>query len=1263
MPRPTLLLLGSFQVTLDGRPVTAFESDKARALLAYLAVESDRPHTREKLAGLLLPDSSETAARASLSQALTNLRHGLGDRETEAPALLTSRQSIQFNRDSNAFIDAVTFADLTRGGDRARASLAGLEQAMALYRGRFLEGFSLPCCAEFEEWLLLKQEHLHRLASEALAHLAEAYEGQGNLERALAFTWKQLELVPWRESAHRQAMRLLAHSGRRDTALAQYQTCCRLLAEELAAQPAPETVRLYEQIRDGQLPVRPLPPRQVETHLVPPGFLSGQPPPVTRPAFVARENELARLDRFLKEAWAGHGQVAFVTGGPGLGKTALLHQFARRAMDTYPQLLVGSGSCSAYSGTGDPYLPFREIMNMLTGDVERLWAAGTISGKHAHRLWNGLPAAGEALVEYGPNLLGVLVAEQALLSRATAVATGEPVWLRRLVERIEQQPARVEGLRQSHIFAQMTRTLHNLAEEHPLLLMLDDLQWADNASISLLFHLGRRLETSRILIMGAYRPEELAIHSNESRHPLEKVLNEFKRQLGDVWIDLDQIREAENRRFVDALLDTQPNRLGAAFRDRLYARTAGHPLFTVELLRGMQERGDLVHNTAGQWAEGPTLDWDALPARTEAVIAERIGRLDRSLQEALQIASVAGEEFVAEAVAQVLETDGEALVQQLSGRLDRQHRLVAARGVQHIDGQLLSLYRFRHILFQVYLYLQLDEVERAHLHGQVGRALEVLYGGHPEALAEITPQLARHFERAGLAEQAIVYLHHAGKQAATRYAHAEALASFQRALALAEGQEGYDAILAHRAKVLLDVFQGQEAARDYGRLLNRTRQSGDRQGELEALLGLASAYYTIALDEPDSASQSLELYEQAYALAGELDDKAGMARALIPTIWFTDHWPEYGNQAVANIEEAWAISQELGDEELITDCMMARAARGLVSIDQAEELIKRLEARHDLPRLTAAYFPLLWWYLESGKFERCVECCDASISLAAKLDVPPVMHATIKALALLGLGRYDAAWAALQEEIADQEHPFGAAFKDLGTGIYYSELMAYGQAATVLEGVVEQANQLGRAWLANWGREELSRALVRNGQLTQNLADMDAPLTADVLGEIALQKGKLDEALRQAEKACVEAKGRSLWALHPLRGLPHVEKARSEAEGGDRRPSYLSPLVLQLQILLRLDRPEDVIPLVDEGIRTAEEMGYPALLWRFRAVKAQAMEMLGDDRIAAQEYEAAAVIVRELADTISDPQLKRSFVSNASLSLALDRAQSGTGFD
>ena len=166
---------------------------------------------------------------------------------------------------------------------------------------------------------------------------------------------------------------------------------------------------------------------------------------------------------------------------------------------------------------------------------------------------------------------------------------------------------------------------------------------------------------------------------------------------------------------------------------------------------------------------------------------------------------------------------------------------------------------------------------------------------------------------------------------------------------------------------------------------------------------------------------------------------------------------------------------------------------------------------------------------------------------------------------------------------------------------------------------------------------------------------MDAALTTDVLAEIALSQEKLDEALRQAEKACAEAKDKSFWAFPPLRGLPHVEKSRTEAKKGDRRPSYLSALILQLQILLKLGRPGDVIPLADKAIRAAGEMGYRPLLWRLRAAKAQAMGMLGDGEVASQEYKAAAVIVRDLADTIVDPKLNRTFLSNNSVSLVLER--------
>jgi hypothetical protein len=235
-----------------------------------------------------------------------------------------------------------------------------------------------------------------------------------------------------------------------------------------------------------------------------------------KPVFVARERELAWLNGFLEQALAGQGRVVFVTGGPGRGKTALLDAFARQAMEAHPDLLVASGTCNAYSGVGDAYLPFREALAMLTGEVEVHWAAGAIGRDHALRLWRALPAAVEALLAHGPYVSPALVSGEALLAHAEAACPGA-AWLGRLRERVERRPAAAEGPEQSHLFQQVSNVLHALSQIHPLLLILDDLQWVDRASAGLLFHLGRRLEGSRILIVGAYRPEEVALGVEDAR--------------------------------------------------------------------------------------------------------------------------------------------------------------------------------------------------------------------------------------------------------------------------------------------------------------------------------------------------------------------------------------------------------------------------------------------------------------------------------------------------------------------------------------------------------------------------------------------------------------------------------------------------------------------------------------------------------------------------------------------------------------------------
>ena len=251
------------EITLDGEVAADLRSDKARALLAYLAVEPDQAHRREKLAGLLWPGYTESSARTNLHHALADLRQAIGDHRATPSYLLITQESIQFNTGSDASSPDVTaFVRLTRAAiaptpDKPPAHqdlVDSLEEAVGLYRAPFLEGFSLPDSPDFEEWALLAREQLSRQVIQALYRLAEAYQARGDTGGQLHHAWRQVEMDPWQESAHRQVMQLLAQRGQRGAAVAQFETCRRLLAAELGVEPSEQTVQLAEHLRKGEWP-------------------------------------------------------------------------------------------------------------------------------------------------------------------------------------------------------------------------------------------------------------------------------------------------------------------------------------------------------------------------------------------------------------------------------------------------------------------------------------------------------------------------------------------------------------------------------------------------------------------------------------------------------------------------------------------------------------------------------------------------------------------------------------------------------------------------------------------------------------------------------------------------------------------------------------------------------------------------------------------------------------------------------------------------
>ncbi len=314
MNRLAISLLGPFRVTLDGKPVTQFEADTARALLAYLVVHAGTTQRRETLTGLLWPEQPEPVALGNLRQALKRLRSAIGDRDADPPFLHVTRKTIQFNPTSDYWLDVAAFSDAIaasqghrhRRPEACRSCMRRLAEAVEVYRGDFLAGFSLPS-APFEEWLVVQRERLHRQALEALGHLAAYHERRGEWEQVGGYTRRQVELEPWRESAHRGLMRALALSGERTAALAQYEVCRRTLAEELGVEPEEETTALYQQIRDGaELDALSfIPPRNLPTFLTP---------------FVGREAVLAEIEERLGDPDC---RLLTLVGPGGSGKTRL----------------------------------------------------------------------------------------------------------------------------------------------------------------------------------------------------------------------------------------------------------------------------------------------------------------------------------------------------------------------------------------------------------------------------------------------------------------------------------------------------------------------------------------------------------------------------------------------------------------------------------------------------------------------------------------------------------------------------------------------------------------------------------------------------------------------------------------------------------------------------------------------------------------------------------------------------------------------------
>ncbi len=735
--------LGPPEVRL-GEHLVSFPTRKTLALLIYLAIESD-PQPRETLAALLWPEASPERSHGSLRNTLDHLQTAFRQASSHAQTsyLLVTHNSLSLNPDADIDFDLQTeeraYAQAradrsSRSLPEGSASLPLLQSAAACQRGDFLAGFSLGDAPDFDDWVAMQREVWNRRLGLILDRLSEIQFAHGEFAGVTETASRWIALDALNEIAYRRKMRAHFAAGERGQALETYESCRLILAAELGIEPEPDTVALAERIR-LQAPLThphvrktPLRLQQPETSL---SFLGS--------LFTGRNREYQALLQSYRRIAAGQPQLVVLRGEVGIGKTRLARKFSRWASAQGAELLQGS---AFESGSHLPFQPLVEAFrlrlagrNSLIDIVDEIWLSP---------LSQLLPE----LRQHHPNL------------------SPDP----------EESRKMVGGVSQAQLYEPLVQSMLALAERAPLVLFIDDLQWADSATLDLLQYAFRRWRdnNARILFLAGLRSD--ALHPMTQPQPagspqgLSQWLERAARELTPVHIELEPLGEHETVQMMLSIL-SPPD---AEFAQWLYDETHGQPFYLIETLKDLLERSVLhpKHRAEGKWSFSVDADHDLgqavrVPSSIHAVIRSRLNRISPNAFSLLAGGAVLEHRITFERMCAISSLSADqglpALDELISGRLLLE---TAQPGV-------VSDYVFTNDMLRDVVYTEAGDARRRLFHH---RALEVLEKGGESAAV-----LAHHALAAGLAPDAFRYSLAAGREAMRLSALSDAIVHFEHA--------------------------------------------------------------------------------------------------------------------------------------------------------------------------------------------------------------------------------------------------------------------------------------------------------------------------------------------------------------------------------------------------------------------------------------------------------------------------------------------------
>jgi DNA-binding SARP family transcriptional activator/tetratricopeptide (TPR) repeat protein len=768
-------LCGRLSVEIDGTQLAdRLRGKQVPLLLAYLVLNRGRHIGRDELIGALWPDQAPVSQDAALRTLLSRLRSSLG------AARVAGRDEVILSLPEPVWIDIeAAAAEVQRAFDALERGDARRAWALAQVPLNIASRGLLP--GSQASWLEPPRRELEEVHLTALEVIGRAGLAMGGtqLQSAERAARTLIESEPYRESGYVLLMEALAARGNVAEAMRVFDSLRTLLRDELGTLPSGEAIAVHDRL------LRPQARGDAEASPAEPGA-----PTIPLPAelrhraqgtMIGRERELAQLEELweLASGQEGSGQLVFLAGDAGIGKTTLTADVARRVHEAGAIVLAGRSPRE----TVVPYQPILEAL--------RHWALNA-------------PASdlSSTAREYGSEL-SRLIPE-----------------LRRRAPDLPPPPADEPETERYRLFEAVVGLLTELSHAAPVLLVLDDLQWADRPTLLLLRHLARAASPARVLILGAYR-------STERRgDTFTNALAELRRDRLASQLDIGGLSAAATAELVRLRAGETPSR---SFARALYEETEGNPFFVEEIVRHLLEAGV----RAGS-ASASVLQRFGLPEGVKQVIAWRLGRLEAPAIELLRVAAVIGREVDATLLERVVLLAEDEFLSALDEAL--------AAGLLVESDEKPGSYVFSHALIRETLYEGMSVPRRARIHRRVGEAIEATQGRRQ---ARYLPELAHHFTRgvadAEDAEEAIAYALRAAEQATTMLAHEEAAEHYARAL---------------------DV-QG------------RFEPEATRR-RLELLLALGEARV-----RGGERAQASSAFREAAALAEQLGDGAALARAAV----------------------------------------------------------------------------------------------------------------------------------------------------------------------------------------------------------------------------------------------------------------------------------------------------------------------------------------------------------------------------------------------